>query len=499
MNLCNCIAIIDNGVNDSFFEENKIKFNIEINEELDVYPRTSEKFVYNHATTCAHIINEYAPDSVFASIKILNNDAKGLSAQLIKAIEWCMHNHIRIVNMSIGSTSFRDFESIREIVNKACDQGIIIVAACHNKDIVSYPASLENVIGVKSDKKNILKNNSFISHLNPIDGIDITAPSDTAFLSGEEEENFYPANSYAAPRITAFVFNLLKNNQTLSLNKIKEKLHACSLNAINPTNGTQITRKTDWLTKGFLISIGSGAIAESLNLSAVSERANFKDKNGVELYLSKIENSESDTVLLLIENRNSISKEEELSLINTVTKQKRNIIYLNDTSFLSNSDIQNSSGKGWFSFYKWNFTGNEEKIINNKPVIQIIDSSESRCFWIIKELADVFKTDGYYAIGVTDLSPGVLFDFEFLPCFDTVNEKTEFIKSVIHCYNVDLLIFVTNSLHSEFLKDDLEPDIILKLKETNKSYEFTPVKKDYNERSFNTINELYNYILDIIQ
>jgi Subtilisin-like serine proteases len=165
----------------------------------------------SHGTTCAAIIAKYYPEAVFTSIKVLNDkNQKGKIEQFVKAIEWCLNEHIKIANLSLGTTNYKDFNIIKKIVNYAYKKGLIIVAACNNKNIFTYPASLTNVIGVKSNKSEILKEGEYIFNIYPLDGIEITSSSDHILKeSTGEERTTYECNSFAAPFITAKVCRIV--------------------------------------------------------------------------------------------------------------------------------------------------------------------------------------------------------------------------------------------------------------------------------------------------
>lgn len=83
--------------------------------------------------------------------KILDDDSKLANInQFLKALELCAELGVKIIHLSIGTSIYDDFEYVEKYVNRLCDMGVIIVAASSNKGTVTYPAYMNNVIGVKT-------------------------------------------------------------------------------------------------------------------------------------------------------------------------------------------------------------------------------------------------------------------------------------------------------------------------------------------------------------
>jgi hypothetical protein len=221
------VAIIDDGINQNLYSIGELKHNIQITSELYIQERVDyDPFLPSHGTTCASIIKKFVPDAPLSSVKILNEDShKGMRSQLIKALEWCVENNIRIINLSLGTIDYKDFIEVEKAVKYTSDNGVIIVAACNNRNVFTCPASLENVIGVKCDRSGTLIEMEYIYNTFPLDGIDITACGihDLVKYSGESVITS-PCNSFTAPAITALVYNIMRNNPKIGLSKLKEVL-----------------------------------------------------------------------------------------------------------------------------------------------------------------------------------------------------------------------------------------------------------------------------------
>lgn len=221
------ITIIDDGVNEELYQTVGLLHNFEIRHDLSVCERVNyDHFLPSHGTTCAAIIKKYAPGAVLTSIKILDEQSRtGMKSQLIHALKWCVDNNIRLVNMSLGTIVYRDFAEVREAVEYAFNNNVIVVAACNNRNVFTCPASLEKVIGVKCDLAGILKEGEFIYNSFPMDGIDITACAQHNLIKHDGTDKVTSVcNSFATPAVTAVVYDIIKNNPNISLFDIKKML-----------------------------------------------------------------------------------------------------------------------------------------------------------------------------------------------------------------------------------------------------------------------------------
>lgn len=124
-----------------------MQYNIEITRELEIKEKKAVKLLTpNHGTICAAIVRKYAPMCSLSSIKVLNENSRGIKEQLIKAIRWCGDQNIMLLNLSLGTIHKNDFETIKEAVDYAFQRKVIIIAACNNREILTCPAALANVI-----------------------------------------------------------------------------------------------------------------------------------------------------------------------------------------------------------------------------------------------------------------------------------------------------------------------------------------------------------------
>lgn len=115
---------------------------------------------------------------------------------------------------------------IRRQINEMTAKGIVIVAACNNRNIVTYPASMFSVIGVKADAS--LKDDEYGYEQDCLDGIPFSASSRHLLRKEGGKNPFYfspIANSYAAPVVTAAVCNLLLESPFIDMQDLFFRLY----------------------------------------------------------------------------------------------------------------------------------------------------------------------------------------------------------------------------------------------------------------------------------
>lgn len=225
------VAVIDDGINEKVYNTPLEGANIEIHSDLSIVERSNyDAFLPSHGTTCAAIINTYARNVNFSSIKILNEKTeKAIKEQLIKALHWCAENEIHIASLSLGTIDFRDFEEIMNCINAVTENGLIIIAACNNKNVFTYPACLPNVIGVRCQK--LYLKDQYCINDNILSGIEFAASGRHYLTDTFGNSRFTsPSNSFAVPLITAKVCDILRYNANISINGIKKELYKCAIN-----------------------------------------------------------------------------------------------------------------------------------------------------------------------------------------------------------------------------------------------------------------------------
>ncbi|NFE59420.1 subtilase family protease [Clostridium botulinum] len=431
------VAIIDDGAGIGLYDTYDIAYSIEITADIMVQNVDRCKLQNDsHGTICAAIVKKYYPKAMLTSIKILNNKThKCINKQLIKAIEWCVDNGIQIANLSLGTIDYRDFEMIKDTINKAYNRGLIIVAACNNRDIFTSPASFSNVIGVKCSENNVLKEGEYIFNLYPIDGIEVTSCSEHALLKNDGEfKTTSMCNSFAAPMITAEVCKIVDKYPNITLEKTKQELYKRSTNYIDNTTQVNNYKNIDWITNAALLYVGEEEYNSELPyINQIKVLKKFED----------IDTNLFDTLILL--NSDKRDYEEIKSIIYKFEKKQKSIVVINDEFQYENHEEKypNNNIKFWHHsiinhFYEVSLPQKEMDV----PLIIVYDYTESKMIKALETLTFKFRSDGYYALGACTKSIGALYGLEYIPFSKDENFKAlkDKIEVLYRVYDYDIII-----------------------------------------------------------
>ncbi|MDI3533819.1 MAG: in [Thermosediminibacterales bacterium] len=148
------VAVIDSGID---LEHPDLQPNIEggINTFDSFITPVDEN---GHGTHIAGIIaaadNNFgvigvAPKARIYSVKVLDRRGEGFLSNIIKGLEWCVKNRIKVINMSIGIQEPN--EALKRALEAVTKKGIVMVAAAGNDgrpNTVDYPAAYEETIAV---------------------------------------------------------------------------------------------------------------------------------------------------------------------------------------------------------------------------------------------------------------------------------------------------------------------------------------------------------------
>ncbi|MBU5591509.1 S8 family serine peptidase [Clostridium sp. MSJ-4] len=525
----NEIAIIDDGINVKFYNNiHRVKSSIEIDVNCNITKYKSDKIEYSHGTVCASIIKKYTKEAIINSIKIINKSKKTTGKQLIKAIEWCLENNIGIANLSLGSTDINEKEDIRKLINYAANKGMIIIAASSNDDKITYPASFSNVIGVKTLKEPV-QHGEYIYDYRPIDGVDILAPSIHKLKNYFEEEESNMCNSFAAPYITAKVYNIIREDNTLnSVTDMKYRLLKDSLNYKDIMDKNILYNHPDWLDKAVIFNIVNNKNFKKNNslytFNIIEEKFIYeKDKCKILKYIKEcIDNEiceEFDTIVIkdfYCKNFNLNYFAENLSSYN------KGLVYVNDLCENLEPLAVEYKNKVWFTGIQKQFTYNLEKYFHvNIPVILIVGEKEEGMLSTLK-LQEIFRLNGYRCGVYSDISLAELYNINFLPLKSlyyknklTINSVEEtwdlggldlmiifidlyeleisYIKSIEDFLENDIRILINHDLDGVFMPDERKYNINLDYKNN------LPINQNNRCKNYNIsdIERVYQYIIEL--
>lgn len=270
MGKCVKVALIDDGISTNEFNSIYVKSSIEIKNGNIISNQIDIPVNKNHGSICASIIHKCSRYAQIYSIKILNSDTlKSGMFNLICALNWCLYNDIKVINMSLGSTDIKDFYMIKKWVDILTSNGIIIISALSNGYEYTYPASLDNVIGVCSYKGNKVHRIKRVKK--SILGVDYKVNIGNVSIPEENIDVLEDCNSFAAPFVTGRVCNYLARGKS---GKIKRMLSASKYRIIHRKSIQFSIIKTPYVYKRkcilksnilIIVFYGSFEILEELN------------------------------------------------------------------------------------------------------------------------------------------------------------------------------------------------------------------------------------------
>lgn len=373
----NDIAIIDSGISSEVLK-NPIRFNMEITNY-----KSCEKFSYDfgeqsffHGTNCALIIEKYCPNAKLTGVKILDNEGKGILDKLEPALEWCFQKEIVLINLSLGTTHFRDKDVIRRIINHYVNKGMIIIAATANNGYKTYPASFSNVIGVVSGDVFDINTNLLM-----YSGIDFIAPSNHEIVVMDNIFMLKDSNSYAAPYVTSKVYDFLADSKKYEVCVLKNKLFKQETKCFK-------TYYPDWIEKGWILSQDRVSNASYYFMQVTGDNKECM--------------AQADTIVLT-------SREEYATYGNS----GKHIVYLGEESV----KCMNPNKFFWCMDLRKEQISKSEKRAKDIDIPCIVcrfAEVQDEILWL-NVLKKYFSNDGYNAYSVSLRVESVLYDLEYIP------------------------------------------------------------------------------------
>lgn len=195
------VAVIDNGIGIEFerYVEKRLKVT-----NSGVVENKHCSCANKHAGICAYILKKYYDDCKIISLDIFDMEAKADINILERALQWCLHNKIQVISLSVGSCSISDIKIIQPVIDELKKKSIYIISAANNYNSITYPASLEGVIGVKCDLSKILNEGEIVVDKKDVRKIEVSVGT----LKNNNELIEYDLgynNSFVVPYIAAKV------------------------------------------------------------------------------------------------------------------------------------------------------------------------------------------------------------------------------------------------------------------------------------------------------
>jgi hypothetical protein len=162
-----------------------------------------------------------AGQTTIMPLAIFSPGGVGTYADLIEAILYAVDNGARVINMSLGATSYSRGEEAA--VRYAWDHGVLLVAAAGNNvfNVAFYPAAHDVVIAVSS----VTTSDQRSTFSNYCDFVDLSAPGSN--IMSTTRGNTYgtmSGTSMATPHVAGLAALLLARNWTLTNVQVRQIL-----------------------------------------------------------------------------------------------------------------------------------------------------------------------------------------------------------------------------------------------------------------------------------
>jgi len=186
-------------------------------QSIDLISSTDEGEFTGHGTAVAGMIGStnpfapgVAPGAEIMSIRVLDGNGKGDAFTLAEGILTAVKNGADVINMSLGG--YGDSRVLREAVDYAVSQGVVMVAASGNDGAsrLTYPAAYETVIGVTA----VDANDNRAPFANFGENLDVAAPGfQVHALWGEDEFIFFNGTSASSPIVAGMVARIIETGK----------------------------------------------------------------------------------------------------------------------------------------------------------------------------------------------------------------------------------------------------------------------------------------------
>jgi hypothetical protein len=146
------VLIVDSGIDENLLVyKNKVRqmSKFLVNEDGVVEEKSDTGYCHLHGTIISNIIQHMCNEVEFISFNILDEELNADYQLLSCALEKAYECNARIVHLSLGTTVNKYKKEITRLIDILVKQNKVIVSAGENNGKISYPAYLNNVIGVK--------------------------------------------------------------------------------------------------------------------------------------------------------------------------------------------------------------------------------------------------------------------------------------------------------------------------------------------------------------
>lgn len=220
------VGVVDSGIDTEHPElKGKIKASYQaVNEGGQiVFKESTSGDQAGHGTACAGIITSVAPNVEITSIKVLGPTGSGTGEMFLMGVDFAIKQKLQVVNLSLGTTRKDFWMPMRELLDKAYRERVMLVAAANNLPQPSSPSIFSSSL-ISVVKRAGADPFNFGFQFGEV--IELVAPGvnvETTWPGGGRRQ--MTGNSFAAPYMTGIIALLLEARPDLTPFQIKTILY----------------------------------------------------------------------------------------------------------------------------------------------------------------------------------------------------------------------------------------------------------------------------------
>lgn len=143
------IAVVDSGVHAAHPHVNGVSGGVSIDPEGRAGDDYADRI--GHGTAVMAAIKERAGAAECHAVRIFDRRLTATAQALLAAVEWAIDARMHIVNLSLGTTNLAHAAAFADVVARAREAGVVIVAPRDEAGVQWLPGILPGVVAVQVD------------------------------------------------------------------------------------------------------------------------------------------------------------------------------------------------------------------------------------------------------------------------------------------------------------------------------------------------------------
>ena len=217
------VGVIDSGCNNASFHRGVTGGAAMVSRDGEILrtPSTDTADSVGHGTRCCAVVMEAAPECTVVPVRVFGDRRASSPGALIRAINWCVDNSIRVVNVSLGTHRQDSALYLYAACERARRKGVVIVAATGwRTSSRPLPAAFDSVISVGT--KNLRRPDLVRYITNSAVDCLVLSSARVVRIGGYESTHF--GTSFAAPIVSAVVARLIERQPSLDVEGVRKQL-----------------------------------------------------------------------------------------------------------------------------------------------------------------------------------------------------------------------------------------------------------------------------------